>query len=266
MAYRLNGKVTLVFGAGSCGPGWGNGKAAAVAYARAGATVVCVDLELDRAGETCSIIESEGGCCLALAADVSHAAQIDAAVDRTREEFGRIDILHNNVGIGDMGDPIALSEEAWSHIIAVNLSSVFLACKKVLPIMIGQGGGVITNISSVASLSVRSAELIGYNVTKAGLNHFTRTVAVGYADQGIRANAILPGLMNTPMLRAVPGLTEQFGGEEEMLRARDAASPTGKMGDAWDIANTAVFLASDEAKYINGVMLPVDGGLHCRLG
>lgn len=266
MTYQLENRIALVFGAGSCGPGWGNGKAAAVAYARAGAKVVAVDLELARAEETSSIIEGEGGCCIALAADVSNAAQLDAAVTRSMEEFGRIDILHNNVGIGDMGDPIELSEEAWNRIIAVNLSSAFLACKKVLPIMIAQGSGVITNISSVASLSVRSADLVGYNVTKAGLNHFTRTIAVGYADKGIRANAILPGLMNTPMLRDVPGLVEQFGGEEEMVRARDAVSPTGKMGDAWDIANAAVFLASDEANYINGVMLPVDGGMHCRLG
>ncbi len=266
MTYQLKNRIALVFGAGSCGPGWGNGKAAAVAYARAGAKVVAVDLELERADETRAIIEGEGGRSIALAADVSNATQIDAAVTRAMEEFGRIDILHNNVGIADMGNPIELSEEAWNHIIAVNLSSAFLTCKKVLPIMISQGGGVITNISSVASLSVRSADIVGYNVTKAGLNHFTRTIAVGYADKGIRANAILPGLMNTPMLRSIPGFVEQCGGEEEMVRARDAVSPTGKMGDAWDIANAAVFLASDAAKYINGVILPVDGGLHCRLG
>jgi NAD(P)-dependent dehydrogenase (short-subunit alcohol dehydrogenase family) len=132
--------------------------------------------------------------------------------------------------------------------------------------MVQQKSGVITNISSVASLSVRSAELMAYNVTKAGLNHLTRTLAIGYAKQGIRANAILPGLMNTPMIYQVNDLMEQFGSAEEMVRARDADSPTGKMGDAWNVAHAAVFLASDEAKYINGVLLPVDGGLSCKTG
>jgi len=263
MTFKLDGKVALVFGAGSCGPGWGNGKAAAVAYARAGATVIAVDLDIDRANETRSIIEKEGGSCLALKADVTQASEIEEAVAKTMSTHGRISILHNNVGIGDMGNPIDLSESEWDHIFAANLKSGFLICKHVLPIMIEQKGGVITNISSVASLRVRSAELIGYNVTKAGLNHLTRTIAVGYADKGIRANAILPGLMNTPMIYQVRELVEQFDDEEAMVRARDAQSPTGKMGDAWDVAHAAVFLASDEAKYINGVLLPVDGGLSC---
>ncbi len=263
MTFRLDGKVALVFGAGACGPGWGNGKAAAVAYARAGASVIAVDLDIDRANETQSIIEKEGGSCLALKADVTQAGEIEEAVAQTMSTHGRIDILHNNVGIDGMGNPIDLCEADWNHVITTNLTSVFLICKHVLPIMIQQQGGVITNISSVASLRVRSAELIVYNVTKAGLNHLTRTLAIGYAKQGIRANAILPGLMNTPMIYQVRELVEQFENEEEMVRARDAQSPTGKMGDAWDVAHAAVFLASDEAKYINGIMLPVDGGLSC---
>lgn len=263
MTFRLNEKVALVFGAGSCGPGWGNGKAAAVAYARAGASVIAVDLDIDRANETQSIIEQEGGHCLAIAADVTRASDIEAAVAKAISAQGRIDILHNNIGIGDMGNPIDLSEEVWDKINATNLKSVFLTCKYVLPIMIQQQAGVITNISSVASIRVRSAELITYNVTKAGLNHFTTTIAVGYGNQGIRANTILPGLMNTPMIYQVKELMAQFDSEEGMVRTRDAQSPTGKMGDAWDIAHAAVFLASDEAKYINGVRLPVDGGLSC---
>lgn len=266
MTFRLDGKVVLIFGAGSCGPGWGNGKAAAVAYARAGATVIAVDLDIDRANETRLIIEQEGGSCQALKADVTEAGEIAEVVAGTMAVNSRIDILHNNVGIGDMGNPIDLSEGAWEHIISTNLTGIFLICKQVLPIMIQQKGGVITNISSVGSLRVRSAELIGYNVTKAGLNHLTRTLAVGYAKQGIRANAILPGLMNTPMIYQVRELVEQFENEEAMIRARDAQTPTGKMGTAWDVAHAAVFLASDEAQYINGVMLPVDGGLSCMLG
>ena len=263
MTFRLDEKVALVFGAGSSGSGWGNGKAAAVAYARAGASVIAVDLDIDRAIETQSIIEQEGGSCLTLKADVTQAREIETAVVNAKSAMGRIDILHNNIGIGDMGNPIDLSEEAWDHINATNLKSVFLTCKYVLPTMIQQKAGVITNISSVASIRVRSAELIGYNVTKAGLNHLTRTIAVGYARQGIRANTILPGLMNTPMIYQVKELMEQFESEQDMVRARDAQSPTGKMGDAWDIAHAAVFLASNEAKYINGVVLPIDGGLSC---
>jgi len=266
MTFRLDGKVALVFGAGSCGPGWGNGKAAAVAYARAGASVIAVDLDIERADETQSIIEQEGGSCLALKADVTQAGEIEEAVAKTIAAHSKIDILHNNVGIDGMGNPIELSEPDWNHVIATNLTSIFLICKGVLPAMIQQKRGVITNISSVASLSVRSAELIGYNVTKAGLNHLTRTLAIGYANKGIRANAILPGLMNTPMIYQVRELMAQFDSEEELVRARDADSPTGKMGDAWDVAHAAVFLASDEAKYINGVILPVDGGLSCKTG
>ncbi len=265
MTYRLDDKIALVFGAGSCGPGWGNGKAAAVAYARAGAKVIAVDRELERAEETGSIIEQEGGRCLALAADVSRGADVEQAVARTTEEFGRVDVLHNNVGIGDMGDPIALSEQDWERIMGVNLSSSFLICKHVLPIMLEQQGGVMTFISSVASLGVRSADMIGYNVSKAGLNHLARTIASGYADKGIRANAILPGLMNTPMIFQVKEYVALFDSEDDLVRVRDAQSPTGKMGDAWDVAHAAVFLASDEAKYINGVLLPVDGGLSCRI-
>ncbi len=263
MSFSLQEKVVLLFGAGSSGPGWGNGKAAAVAYARAGAFVVAVDLDLDRANETRSIIEKEGGCCLALKTDVTDADEIRQVVDKVMETRGRIDILHNNVGIGDMGNPVDLPVAGWDHIMDTNLKSIFLICKHVLPIMLKQKYGVITNISSVASIRVRSADLIGYNVSKAALNHFTRTLAVGYADKGIRANTILPGLMNTPMIYQIDELMMQFESEEAMVKARDAQSPTGKMGDAWDIAHAAVFLASDEAKYINGVTLPVDGGMSC---
>ncbi|MDP6267418.1 MAG: SDR family oxidoreductase [Arenicellales bacterium] len=265
MSFGLDEKVALVFGAGSCGPGWGNGKAAAVAYARAGASVVAVDLDIERADETRSIIEQEGGNCLALKADVTKAGEVEEAVARTVSAHGRIDILHSNVGIGDMGNPIDLAEDDWDHVIDTNLKSIFLICKHVLPIMLEQESGVITCISSVASLGVRSPELIGYNVTKAALNHFTRTIAIGYAARGVRANAILPGLMNTPMIYHVKGHVAQYGGEEAMVSSRDAQSPTGKMGDAWDVAHAAVFLASDEANYINGVILPVDGGLSCGI-
>lgn len=261
----LQDRVALVFGAGSSGPGWGNGKAAAVAYARAGARVVCVDMQLDRARETADIIASEKGEARALAADVGRHADIRDAVQETVRRFGALDILHNNVGISLFGGPVDLSEEDWDRSLDVNLKSVFLACKHALPVMERQGRGVITNISSILSMRVSWFDQIAYYASKAGVDHLTRAIAVKYAAKGIRANAILPGLIDTPLLYADPKIVDgTFGGAEKMRATRDAASPTGKMGSAWDIAHTAVFLASDAAAYINGVALPVDGGLVCK--
>jgi len=262
MEKLLESKVALVMGAGSCGPGWGNGKAAAVAYAREGAKVVAVDMNLERAQETESIIVKEGGQCLSLAGDVSSEDDVRAIADKAVGQWGRIDILHNNVGIAKLGDPVELDSADWDIVMDVNLKSAYLACKNILPYMLKQGSGVITNISSVASLRVLSGAMLTYNVSKAALNNLTQTVAIGYASKGIRANAILPGLMDTPMIYDVEEYVEMFGGKEKFVASRHAMCPTGKMGDAWDVANAAVFLASDKAKYINGVILPVDGGLN----
>ena len=260
----LAGRTALVFGAGSCGPGWGNGKAAAVAYARAGARVACVDLHLERAQETADLISGENGDAMAMAADVCSSADIERAVRAVTQTWDRLDILHNNVGISLIGGPVDLSEEDWDRSIDTNLKSIFLACKHALPVMERKGSGVITNISSILSQRVSWYDEIGYYASKAGVDHLTRAVAVKYAGKGIRANAILPGLIDTPLLYANPGIVGgTHGGAEAMKRSRDAASPTGKQGSAWDIANTAVFLASDAARYINGVTLPVDGGLRC---
>ena len=267
---RLNGKTALVFGAGSVDvrsahSGWGNGKACAVSYAREGAHVVAVDLDIERARDTSHIIESEGGKVLALAADVANSAEIKSVVDRTLETFGRIDILHNNVGINRPGDPVSMSEEDWDRSMDCNLKSVFLACKHVLPVMLQQGGGTIINISSILSERISRYDQVAYYASKAGVDHLTRSVAVKYADQGIRCNAIQPGLINTPLLYANEEIViYAHGSIEAMIEQRDAASPTGSMGEAWDIAKAAVFLASDEAGYINGVILPVDGALLCR--
>ena len=262
---QLENKVALVFGAGSCGEGWGNGKASAVAYARAGAKVVAVDIDLNAANETSTIIKEEGGKCLALKADVAVATDVKAAVDATVDAYGSVDILHNNVGICCAGDPVTLSEADWDLSMNCNVKSVFLACKYVLPIMIKQGRGVITNISSILSIRVSQYDEIAYYASKAAVDHFTRAVAVKYAKKGIRSNVILPGLIHTPLLYANKDVVEKTHGSlAQMVSDRDAMSPTGKMGEAWDIANTAVFLASDAAKYINGVQLPVDGGLVCK--
>lgn len=258
---RLQGKTALVFGAGSSGPGWSNGRAAAALYAREGAHVFAVDLRAESAEETCRIITAEGGRCTALTADVTDSGQIQAVVTAMREQVGRIDVLHNNVGITEMGDPIEASEESWHRVIDTNLTGVFLTCKHVLPAMLAQGGGSIVNISSLASIQVNTYPYTSYYAAKAGLNHLTRALAVRYAPDNIRVNAVLPGVMDTPLIYTQ--IAGQFEDVEEMRRRRNAASPMGRMGDAWDVAHAALFLASDEARYITGVCLPVDGGKSC---
>jgi NAD(P)-dependent dehydrogenase (short-subunit alcohol dehydrogenase family) len=245
----LADRVVLLFGAGSSGPGWGNGKASALAYAAAGARVACVDHQLARAQETADIIRDEGGDAIALAADVASNSEVLAAVQATMAKWGSLDVLHNNVGISLFGGPVDLSEADWDRSMDVNLKSVFLACKHALPIMERQGRGVITNISSILSVRVSWYDQIAYYASKAAVDHFSRAVAVKYAAKGIRCNAILPGLMNTPLLYQNPAVVATHGGVDAMTASRDAASPT------------AVFLASDAARYINGVALPVDGGL-----
>lgn len=264
MADRLKDKVALVFGAGSVGEGWGNGKAAAVAYAREGAAVACVDIGLAAAEATRDIIAGEGGRAIACAADVTKLAEIEGAVAATLEAFGgRIDVLHNNVGINIPGGPVEASEESWDKVMAVNAKSVFLACKAVLPVMERQGSGAIVNISSLAAIRWTGYPYGSYYASKAAVNHFTRAVAVQYAAKGIRANAILPGTMDTPHI--YQQISGYYDSVEEMVKARNEIPPMKRMGDAWDIANAAVFLASDEARYITGVELCVDGGLHCTV-
>ncbi|HYB55305.1 MAG TPA: SDR family NAD(P)-dependent oxidoreductase [Alphaproteobacteria bacterium] len=260
MAARLKDKVALVTGAGSIGPGWGNGKAAAVLFAREGARVLAADLRPAAALETKRIIEGEGGACEVVACDVSKAKEVAAMVEACLEAFGRIDVLHNNVGIVEVGGPVETSEESWDRVNDVNLKSMFLTCKEALPHMERQGKGVIVNIASIAGIRWTGVPYVSYSATKAAVIHFTRVVALQYARAGIRANSILPGLMNTPMIHA--SLIGAYGANaEEMVRKRDAQCPMGRMGDAWDVAYAALFLASDEAKYITGTELVVDGGL-----
>jgi NAD(P)-dependent dehydrogenase (short-subunit alcohol dehydrogenase family) len=260
---RLDGKAALVVGAGSIGPGWGNGKATAVLFAREGARVLCVDINEEAARETAEIIGSEGGEAEAFKADASNDSEVQAAVAACVERFERIDVLDNNVGIAEIGDVVELSEQAWDRIFAVNLKSCFLAMKHAIPVMERQGGGSIINISSIASIRHTGVSYAGYYSTKAAMNHLTATTAVDYAAKNIRVNAILPGLMKTPMVAAAAGLASSYGAGdvEEMWRVRDAQVPIGHMGDAWDVARAAAFLASEEARYITGVALPVDGGI-----
>lgn len=269
MSGRLEGKAAVVVGAGSSGPGWGNGKATAVLFAREGARVLCTDINEDAANETAEIIRSEGGQAVAIRADASQAADAERVMATCMEQFGRLDVLDNNVGIVEVGDVVELPEQDWDRIFAVNVKSCFLAMKHAIPIMVGQGGGAIVNISSIAAIRHSGVPYAAYYSSKAALNHLTATTAVDYAAKGIRVNAVMPGLMNTPVIAvSVEKLAASYGADdvEAMLKARDAQVPMGHMGEAWDIAHAALFLASDEARYITGVTLPVDGGVSVKFG
>jgi NAD(P)-dependent dehydrogenase (short-subunit alcohol dehydrogenase family) len=265
---RLKGKIALVVGAGSIGPGWGNGKATAVTFAREGATVFCVDRNAAAAEETVKIISSEGGKASAFTADVARASDVEAMVAACLKTCGRIDVLDNNVGIAEMGSVVDVAEASWDHVFAVNLKSAYLAMKHVIPVMVKQGGGSIINISSIASIRHLGLSYVSYGATKAAMNQMTRTTAVEFASQHVRVNAILPGLMKTPMVEHSAGLAASYakGDVEAMWRARDAQVPMGHMGEAWDVANAALFLASDESRYITGIELVVDGGITCKSG
>ncbi len=222
----------------------------------------CVDLNRDAACETVAIIRSEGGEAEAFQADASKGTDVERYVAACLEQFGGIDVLDNNVGIADVGGVVDLSEAAWERMLAVNLTSCFLAMKHVVPVMERRGGGSIVNISSIASVRYTGVPYAGYYATKAAMNHLTQTTAVQYAPQKIRVNAVLPGLMKTPMVEHTAGLVSSYGGDvEEMWRTRASQCPMGEMGDAWDVAYAALFLASDESKYVTGLELVVDGGL-----
>jgi len=265
---RLKNKTALVVGAGSIGPGWGNGKATAVTFAREGAQVFCVDRNGEAAEETAAIIAGEGGTALAFTADVSRAADVEAMVGACVRAFGRIDVLDNNVGIAETGGVVEVTEAEWDRVFAINLKSAFLAMKHVVPVMRAQGGGSIINISSIASIRHLGISYVSYAASKAAMNAMTRTSAVEFAGEHIRVNCILPGLMKTPMVEHSAGLAASYakGDVAAMWRARDAQVPMGHMGEAWDVANAALFLASDESRYVTGIELVVDGGLTLKVG
>ncbi|NYT86629.1 SDR family NAD(P)-dependent oxidoreductase [Pollutimonas harenae] len=263
MANRLQGKVAVVMGAGSIGAGWGNGKATAVVFAREGAQVVCVDVNESAANETVDIIRGEGFDATALYADVTRSDDIKAVVDATLAKYGRIDVLDNNVGIVSTGGVVETTEAEWDRVFDINLKSCFLAMKHVVPVMQRQGGGSIINISSIASIRDSGVAYVTYSASKAAMNHMTRTTAAQYAQDNIRVNAVLPGLMKTPMVERTAGMAAEYAGGdvEAMWRKRDSQVPMGHMGEAWDVAYAALFLASDESRYVTGIELLVDGGI-----
>lgn len=260
---NLQGKVAFVSGLGTVGEGWGNGKATAVLLARQGATVFGTDINGAAAGDTRDIIRAEGGTCEVVACNMTDTEAVRQAVGQCVERFGRIDILVNNVGGSAPGDPVSMSEELWDTQLDHNLKTAFLACKHVLPVMEAQGSGAVVNISSVAGFAhqVGGRVHVAYSTAKSGLVGFTRSTAMAYVKKGIRCNLVIVGTMHTPLVEE--RLMKQLGPEQaaDLVARRHAAVPIGRMGDAWDVANAVVFLASDEARYITATHLTVDGGL-----
>jgi NAD(P)-dependent dehydrogenase (short-subunit alcohol dehydrogenase family) len=250
MGDRLRGKVAIVTGAGSRGPGLGNGKAAAILFAREGARVLCVDQALPRAEETVGLIRAEGGEAAGLAADVTRADNCRAMVEAAVVRWGGVDVLHNNVGIESRMDLLETTEEEWDQVLEVDLKSVFLATRAAVPAIIARGGGSVICVSSVAGH--RGHGRTAYAAAKAGIEGFVRTVAVQLGPRGVRVNAIAPGFVWTPM---VEGL-----GPEARERRRKA-SPLGTEGTGWDVGWGAVYLASDESRWVTGQVLVIDGGL-----
>jgi NAD(P)-dependent dehydrogenase (short-subunit alcohol dehydrogenase family) len=265
---RLEGKIAIIVGAGQGpGEGMGNGRATVLRFAREGAKVMAVDRNLASAEETAGMVKKDGGECVAFEADVTKEQTLAAAIAAAEKRWGRVDILHNNVGVSIAGgdaSPLAITEEAFDRIVAINLRGTIMACKHVLPIMRKQRSGAIINISSVAAWE--NYPLVAYKATKAAMIAYTQQIAIQNAGFGIRANVILPGLMDTPM--AVDTRARTSGRTRaEVAAERDAKVPLrNRMGTAWDVANAALFLASDEAGFITGVSLPVDGGAMVRIG
>jgi NAD(P)-dependent dehydrogenase (short-subunit alcohol dehydrogenase family) len=264
---RLEGKAGIVVGAGqSPGQTVGTGRAAAILFAREGAKVLVVDRDIDSARETAKLIADEGGVAECVAADWTRAADCSAFAAACLDAWGRVDFLQNNVGIGsDDADPLALTEEAFDHIIAVNLKGCLLSCQAVVPVMREQNAGSIVNISSIAALAA-AVPLTAYRISKMGINVLSHSLAIDNAAHGVRVNTIMPGLLDTPM--AIDAWAAKLKIPREQIRAqRDALVPLrAKMGTAWDVAYASLFLHSDEAGFITGVVLPVDGGQLTRVG
>ena len=250
---RLEGKVAIVTGAGSSGPGIGNGKATSVMFAREGAKVLLVDAVVERADETLSMIDQEGGVASVFKADVANADECRRMVEAAIERYGRLDILDNNVGITRHGTVLDIEEEDWDHIMAVNVKSVGLTSRYAIPRMTETGGGSIINISSIAGLRAHSNTL--YSASKAAVIGLTISMAADHGRDNIRVNCIAPGLVYTPMAVAVTDV------DDEIREQRKKVAPLGTEGTAWDVASAALYLASDEARWVTGTVLPVDGGL-----
>lgn len=264
MSGRLKDKVAIITGAGCVGPGWGNGRAAAYRFIEEGAKVFAVDFSPVALEETVERIKPLGGELVTHICDVTKSASVVDMVKTCIECFGRLDILVNNVGGSARGGPVELSEEDWERQIDLNLKSVFLTCKHALPVMEKQGGGAIVNMASTSGTRWTGSAQVAYSSTKAGIIQLSRVVAVEYAPKGIRVNTVVPGQLHTPMVEARLAGQRAGGDVDALLAQRIARIPLGFMGDGLDTANATVFLASDEARFITGTEIVVDGGMTAR--
>jgi NAD(P)-dependent dehydrogenase (short-subunit alcohol dehydrogenase family) len=259
---RLKGCVALILGAGTSAPGVSIGKASSIAMACAGASVAALDFNLAAAQEVAQEIQSLGAKAIAYQADVANFEAMQTAIERVMQDFGRIDIMQVNAGIGRVGGPVETSLEDWDRIQKVNVESILIAAKLVAPIMVKQGSGSIIGVSSVAGMRYLGYPHLAYSVTKAAVTHFIKMLAQQYAGNGIRANTIVPGLIDTPRIQK--NVAKVFDANADMdntRRARDRQVPMGRMGTPWEVASVATFLASDDASYITGTEIVVDGGL-----
>jgi NAD(P)-dependent dehydrogenase (short-subunit alcohol dehydrogenase family) len=264
MAGRLEGKVAIVTGAGSVGPGWGNGRAAAVLFAQEGAKVFAVDNNKAAMDETVEHIAEHRGTVAVHDCDVTDSAAVRGMIEACREKFGKVDILLNNVGGSAAGGPVEMSEDVWDAQVDINLKSVFLGCKHALPVMVAQGGGVIVNTASTSGIRWTGSAQVAYAACKAAIIQLSRVTAVQYAKQGIRVNTVIPGQMHTPMVEARLAKQRTGGDVETLLAQRQKRIPLGFMGDGRDIAKAVLFLASDDARFITGAEIVVDGGMSVR--
>ena len=264
MAGRLQDRIAIVTGAGSVGPGWGNGRATAVRFAEEGAKIFAVDRNLDSTAETVERAKAVGGEIAVHACDVTDSKSVAAMGTACAERDGRIDVLVNNVGGSAHGGPVEMTEEVWDAQIDFNLKSVFLTLKYVLPVMEKQKSGAIVNLASTSGIRFTGAFQVGYAATKAGVIQLSRVVAVQYAAKGIRVNTVVPGQLHTPMVEARLAKQRAGGDIEALLAQRQKRIPIGFMGDGRDTANAALFLASDEARFVTGTELVVDGGMSVR--
>jgi hypothetical protein len=261
---RLQDRVAIVSGAGCVGPGWGNGRAIAVRFAEEGARIFAVDRDFDAVRETIDRVKAVGGEIVTHQCDVTGAASVEAMVKTCLDRFRRVDILVNNVGGSAHGGPGEMSEEVWDAQVDHNLKSVFLTLKYVLPVMERQKSGAVVNIASTSGLRWTGAAQVAYAATKAGVIQLSRVVAVQYADKGIRVNTVVPGQLHTPMVEARLAGQRAGGDVEALLKTRLERIPIGFMGDGRDTANAALFLVSDEARFVTGTEIVVDGGMTAR--
>ena len=261
MPGRLEGKVALISGAGSCGPGWGNGRATATLFAREGAKVFAVDLNQESVEETAKTIQDEGNECITYCCDVTNAASVNEMISSCVDRFGQIDVLQNNVGGSAAGGAMDMEEEVWDKQMDHNLKHVFLVTKAVLPIMVKNKTGSIINMSSTSGLTYGGAFQIAYCTTKAAIRRFSEAVAIEFAGRGVRCNTIIPGQLHTPMVETRLAHQRTGGDIKKLIATRNARIPLGQMGDGFDVAYAAVYLGSDESKFVTGSEIKLDGAM-----